>query len=135
MDKDLPLIVKGVMARKILPTATTVVLASFLATAAIAHPALKVSDPPAGGTVTQAPTEIRMSFSEAVIPKFSGVDLRSASGLSIPTATASSDPADNKKLVVPIKGPLQPGSYEVDWHAVSADTHRVKGHFSFTIGR
>jgi len=34
---------------------------------------------------------------------------------------------------VPISTPLPPGAYDVDWHAVGADTHRVTGHFSFRV--
>ena len=36
---------------------------------------------------------------------------------------------------VPIAKPLSPGTYDVDWHAVSVDTHRVNGHFSFKVAQ
>jgi len=38
---------------------------------------------------------------------------------------------DQKQLVVPLPGPLMAGHYTVTWHAVSEDTHRVKGEYSF----
>jgi methionine-rich copper-binding protein CopC len=28
---------------------------------------------------------------------------------------------------------LSPGEYKVEWHAVSDDTHRVKGNYSFSV--
>jgi methionine-rich copper-binding protein CopC len=28
---------------------------------------------------------------------------------------------------------LAPGSYEVDWHVVCADTHRMKGEYAFSV--
>ncbi|MGU7670331.1 copper resistance protein CopC [Escherichia coli] len=34
-----------------------------------------------------------------------------------------------------MKQDLAPGDYKVDWHAVSDDTHRVKGSYSFSVGR
>jgi methionine-rich copper-binding protein CopC len=38
-------------------------------------------------------------------------------------------------LVVPIGEPLPSGNYRVQWHAVGEDTHRVKGSYSFSVGR
>jgi methionine-rich copper-binding protein CopC len=35
--------------------------------------------------------------------------------------------------VVPVTEQLPPGDYNVEWHAVSDDTHRVKGNFSFSV--
>jgi copper resistance protein C len=45
------------------------------------------------------------------------------------------DPADRKQLVVPLPSPLIAGRYKVAWHAVSEDTHRVKGEYSFEVAR
>jgi methionine-rich copper-binding protein CopC len=33
---------------------------------------------------------------------------------------------------VPLKA-LRPGTYRVSWHAVSIDTHRTEGAFTFTV--
>jgi hypothetical protein len=41
--------------------------------------------------------------------------------------------ADGKTLKATPKARLAPGSYRVDWHAVAADTHRIKGSFAFTV--
>jgi methionine-rich copper-binding protein CopC len=30
---------------------------------------------------------------------------------------------------------LPPGDYKVEWHAVSDDTHRAKGNYSFSVVR
>ena len=37
------------------------------------------------------------------------------------------DPADHKTLLLTLKAPLTAGTYKVDWHVVSTDTHRLKG--------
>ena len=107
----------------------------ILAPGVEAHPVLKSANPPAEGTVTSSPTEIRLSFSEGVIPKFSGLEVRDQIGKSFALGTATADPKDKKQLVVPISNPLPPGTYTVDWHVVSVDTHRVKGTYSFKVDR
>jgi methionine-rich copper-binding protein CopC len=53
----------------------------------------------------------------------------------ISTGKAATDPANKKLLVVPLKEQLPPGDYKVEWHAVSDDTHRVKGNYSFSVAR
>ena len=30
-------------------------------------------------------------------------------------------------------GPLAAGTYKVEWHAVSTDTHKTQGSYSFTV--
>lgn len=106
------------------------------ATQAMAHPKLTSSAPPADGIARAAPMtkEIRLNFSEGVIAKFSGLELRDESGKSVATGTPAVDLKDKKQLVVPLDAPLPAGKYRVMWHAVSEDTHRVKGEYSFTIG-
>jgi methionine-rich copper-binding protein CopC len=116
-------------------TAMTALAAAvgLLAGAAQAHPKLLSATPPVSGQVSESPSEIRMSFSEGIFPKFSGVALTDTAGHKIavgPTATAA---GDDKQMVVPLKAKLAAGVYTVAWHAVSTDTHRVQGHYSFTV--
>jgi methionine-rich copper-binding protein CopC len=35
----------------------------------------------------------------------------------------------------PMQEQLPAGDYKVEWHAVSDDTHRVKGNYSFSVVR
>jgi methionine-rich copper-binding protein CopC len=55
--------------------------------------------------------------------------------MSIPTGTTALVAGDNRKIVVPIGTRLMPGTYNVAWHAVSVDTHRVSGSYSFKVMR
>ena len=96
------------------------------------HPVLEGSDPGQGATVS-SPKEIRLTFSENLIAKFSGLTIKDQSGRPIGTASPSVDSNDKRQLIVPISTPLPPGAYDVDWYAVGADTHRVTGHFSFRV--
>jgi methionine-rich copper-binding protein CopC len=106
---------------------------SLFATAASAHPKLTVTNPPTGAVIASSPKELRLSFNEGVMPKFSGVEVKNEKGEKLQTGQAVADPADKKQLVVPLSTALADGTYTVEWHAVSDDTHRVNGSYSFTI--
>ena len=108
--------------------------ASMLATSANAHPALK-SASPAAESIAAAPTEIRLSFSEGVILKFSSVELQDQAGTKIETGKLAADPKDQKRLIVSLQGALKAGTYTVKWNIVSVDTHRVNGTYSFKVDR
>ena len=108
---------------------------SLLATSADAHPKLNSASPAADVSSKVSPTEIKLNFSEDVIAKFSGVEIKDESGQAIPTGVPVTDPKDRKQLVVPLRAPLTAGHYTVTWHAVSEDTHRVKGEYSFGVDR
>jgi methionine-rich copper-binding protein CopC len=105
---------------------------SLFVTAAVAHARLKKSDPPTGAIVTASPKEIRLQFSEAIEPKFSGVIL-TRGGDAVQTGPAAIDPNDKTTLIVPVGAPLAVGVYKVNWHAVSADTHKTQGSFTFEV--
>jgi copper resistance protein C len=115
--------------------AVVVIAASLLGGAAYAHPQLQSADPAPGAATTTSPKQIRITFNENVIPKMSGVEVKDQTGKIIPTGKAATDPAKKKLLVVPINEQLPPGDYKVEWYAVSDDTHRVKGSFSFSVAR
>ena len=100
--------------------------------AAQAHPELKASSPAAGAHVA-SPKEIRITFTEEVYPKFSGVTLTDPAGRTVKTGKATVNPKDERQLVVPLKAKLRPGVYRVSWRAVSADTHRITGAYTFMV--
>lgn len=119
--------------------------ASFALSAApaLAHPKLLSSTPAAKATV--APTaKIELHFSEPLAAKFSGADLTETSmmmngqmmahNMKIGGLAATLDPADHKTLILSLKKPLAPGVYKVSWHAVSTDTHKLTGVYTFTVG-
>jgi methionine-rich copper-binding protein CopC len=111
------------------------IAASLCGSVAYAHPELQSAEPAAGTAMTASPKQIRITFSENVIPQFSGVEVKDQTGKMIPTGKAATDPANKKSLVVPVNEQLPPGDYKVEWHAVSDDTHRVEGSYSFSVAR
>ena len=118
--------------RKIVRVTLAVLLTATSGRMAWGHPVLEASDPGQGATVS-SPKEVRLTFTENLIARFSGLTIKDQSGRAIGTASPSVDPNDKRQLIVPISTPLPPGAYDVDWHAVGADTHRVAGHFSFRV--
>ena len=118
--------------RKIVRVTLAVLLTATSGRRAWGHPVLEASDPGQGATVS-SPKEVRLTFTENLIARFSGLTIKDQSGRAIGTASPSVDPNDKRQLIVPISTPLPPGAYDVDWHAVGADTHRITGHFSFRV--
>jgi hypothetical protein len=101
---------------------------------ASAHAHLDHASPAAGSTVTQAPKDVTIWFTEALEPKFSGIDVRDAQGASVAGGVATLDSGNTAELRVPLKA-LPPGTYKVIWHVMSVDTHRTQGDFRFTVGK
>jgi methionine-rich copper-binding protein CopC len=120
------------MSRKALIAASAAMSLMFLGPRADAHPQLKASVPAADAS-TASPQQIRLVFSEGLIAKLSGLDLKDQTGKLIETSPAAPDPDDKKQLVVSLKSPLPAGQYTVEWHVVSEDTHRIKGSYSFRV--
>ena len=106
--------------------------AAIVGHVAYAHPQLQSTEP-AAGALAASPRQIRITFSEAVVPRFSGIELRDQAGNSVATGKPEVDPANKNTLFVPLNEQLAPGNYQVEWHAVSEDTHRVKGSYSFKV--
>ena len=110
-----------------------------MATPALAHPKLVASNPAANAIVAK-PAKLELRFSEKLVGQFSSVDLVMTSmpgmanhGPMKINGLATSVGTDGKTLVVKLKQPLAAGTYKLDWHAVSADTHRVNGSYSFRV--
>ena len=101
--------------------------------AALAHAHLDHASPKVGSTVGSAPKEVVLSFTEAVEPKFSSIEVRDAKGNAVQIGKASLA-GDRSSLRVSLKS-LPAGTYKVIWKVLSVDTHRTQGDFSFTVGR
>ena len=118
---------------KMTTIAASIMITASLLSSASAHPKLLSAEPAAGEAAATSPKQIKIIFSEAVIPQFSGAEVKDQAGKKIATGKATVDPADRKQLLVPLNQPLPPGDYKVEWYAVSDDTHRVKGSYSFSV--
>lgn len=122
------------IARIFITMSTGVALVAAAATAALAHAHLVRATPAPGTTIHAAPDDITLRFNEKIEPAFSSVVVRDASGKQVDKADAQVDAADRTVLRVSLQ-PLEPGTYKVEWKAVSADTHKVSGDFTFVVGK
>ena len=97
---------------------------------AYAHAKLTAAAPAANATVA-APREIVLRFNEKMVGGFSGFELISAGGKKVAVKTSLGK--DGMSMVGVPARPLAKGAYKVAWHAVTADSHRMQGDFSFTV--
>ncbi|HEV8247945.1 MAG TPA: copper homeostasis periplasmic binding protein CopC [Polyangiaceae bacterium] len=95
---------------------------------ALAHAMLEQATPAANAKLARAPKEIVLRYSEALEPAFTKAEVKDSKGVSVAASTNVKD----QTMRVTLK-PLGPGVYRVTWHAVSVDTHRIEGAYSFTV--
>jgi len=100
---------------------------------ALAHAHLAKATPAVDATVATAPTSISLEFNEAIEPKFSGAVVTGADKVVVKTGPSAIEAGHKKVLLVPITEALKPGTYTVEWHALSGDGHTVKGSYAFTL--
>lgn len=117
-----------------IPALAAFAAGALVSATALAHAFLDHAVPAVGATVAAAPAEVALWFTQPLEAAFSGATVTGASGQRVDAGQATIDPQDPKELRVRLKT-LGPGTYKVSWHAVSVDTHRTTGDFSFTVGR
>ncbi|VVQ18537.1 Copper resistance protein C [Pseudomonas fluorescens] len=117
----------------------SLVLASglFLSSLAQAHPKL-LSSTPAEGADGAAPGKIELHFSENLLTKFSGAKLvmTEMPGMAhspMPMKAKVSAGSDPKSMLITPLAPLPAGTYQVQWRAVSSDTHPITGNVTFKV--
>jgi len=116
--------------KKILNTAALLTLMAG-ASAAFAHAHLEQSSPAADSTVSNV-KELRLAFTEGVEQAFTKVVLTHDQA-PVPVSSIKTEPANKKILIVTPAQPLPAGTYNVKWNAVSVDTHKSTGDYSFTV--
>ena len=123
------------MSRTFLTIAAAVALA--LPGVASAHSKLVSANPAADATVAK-PSKLTLTFSETLLAPMSGLEL---------TMTSMPGMADHPPM--PIKGfktsvegetmtvtlprPLPTGTYDLKWHIMGADQHKMEGGYSFKV--
>ena len=95
-----------------------------------AHAFLDHAEPRVGSTVQSAPHEVVLTFTQELEPAFSGAEVRDANGTRVDQGKAR---ISGSTMHLGLKA-LGPGTYKVNWHALSVDTHKTDGSFSFQVG-
>ena len=109
----------------------------FAASPALAHPKL-VSSSPAANSVVTKPARIVLTYSEPLLAPMSGLELTMTSMPGMAShkpmkVTGFSPAVSGSTITVTLPRPLPAGTYALSWHAVSTDTHRIQGSYSFTV--
>jgi methionine-rich copper-binding protein CopC len=104
-------------------------MASAIVTAR-AHAFLEHASPLVGSTVAVAPREVSLTFTQNLERAFSSVQVTDAHGARVDRGKAQ---VSGSTMRIGLK-PLAPGSYRVRWQALSVDTHKTEGSFSFRVG-
>ena len=102
----------------------------LVATQANAHARVVASTPTASATVA-SPRALTVTFSERVAPAFSGLEVVNAVGAKLAVTTTVSE--DGRTVSGQTARPLAAGAYSLNWHAASADGHRMTGSIPFTV--
>lgn len=99
-------------------------------TAASAHDTLTDSSPAEGDTLTEAPSEVRLTYSATILELGAAVEVTDADGDSWPTGELV---VDGPHVTVPLPEELPNGAYEVTWRVTSSDGHPISGVIPFTV--
>lgn len=120
----------ALVASALLALAAIALGSTVLAPAALAHDTLLSSDPEDGAVLETSPEQITLGYSADLLkvsPLIRVVDDQGATVLEQAPEITGPD------AVLPLKGGLAPGSYEVLWRVVSSDGHPIEGSFSFEV--
>ncbi len=106
---------------------------------ALAHTKVVASSPAQGATVAK-PKQVRLTFSEALLPPTVATSIVMTAmpgvknhGEMVIRNFTSGWSDGNKTLTLSLRQPLRAGTYDVRWQAAGADGHRMKGTVSFTV--
>ena len=110
----------------------TVIFSAATAGVVLAHATLRRSDPPVGGRVTLPPAQLRLEFSEAVVPRTARVELVAPDSQRF-ALHVTGDSAVRNVLVAHVPELRVAGEYRVEWRLIGPDGHAVTGIYGFTV--
>ena len=102
----------------------------LLPSLAFAHSELSGSTPAAGARLTVAPTEFVLRFNEPV--QVTALRLIDAAGQALPLQRAGDATPAREARATPAAA-LPPGALRLEWRAISADGHPIRGTLRFTL--
>jgi len=95
-----------------------------------AHASLSRASPSAGSALSAAPQEVTLTFTDTLEAAFSKLTVTDANGTDVSQGKGQ---VNGNVMRVSLK-PLSAGIYKVNWRAVSTDTHKTEGNFTFSVG-
>jgi len=118
--------------RTALSLAAAALVALVAPAAAAAHAELIATTPSDGAVVREAPRAVVLRFSEPLESSFATVEVHDPFGRRVDDRQLTR--VDPRTLKAPISRSLSRGTYRVDWHVVSEDSHPIGGSFLFSVG-
>ncbi|MFL6798747.1 MAG: copper resistance CopC/CopD family protein [Xanthobacteraceae bacterium] len=109
----------------------TLLAALATTSAACAHASLLRSDPADRAVLAQPPTELQLTFNEAVSPLVLRLVRPTGEINDVQAGTGS----NGSVIVVPITGGLAQGTHLLSWRVMSADGHPVGGALTFSVAQ
>ena len=102
---------------------------------AFAHAHLKTSDPTQNAIVTQPPAQVTLNFAEDLELSMSKLEVKDSTSGDVVSTGKLSDGGQGKSTMQVALNPLKKtrSKYQVNWKAVSTDTHRTQGTYEFTF--
>jgi methionine-rich copper-binding protein CopC len=94
-----------------------------------AHALLDRADPRVGSTVSAAPHEVSLAFSQNLEATFSTIEVTDVSGQRVDEGRPT---IEGNVMRVQLRA-MPPGTYRVEWRVLSADTHTTEGRFTFEV--
>ncbi|MCA1646367.1 MAG: copper resistance protein CopC/CopD [Chloroflexi bacterium] len=100
-----------------------------------AHAVLLRSIPPAGQTLSRAPEEVQLLFSEPIDAAFASVRVLDSSRRRVDANDGHVDQANDHLLVISLPPGLANGTYTVSWRSLSTiDVHPDEGEYALYVG-
>lgn len=116
-----------------LPAALALLLALLSPAPAAAHTRLKSSAPAAGATVADTLSEIRLSFTEPVVPEMTSLVLTTGASTIAQGRLEAVDGTGRRVFAFRLPRRLAAGPYTAVWHSAAADGHVIHGTLTFTV--
>ncbi|MFL5845469.1 MAG: copper resistance CopC/CopD family protein [Solirubrobacteraceae bacterium] len=98
-----------------------------------AHAYLVKEQPSASIVLGSSPPAVKLTYSEAVEPRFAIISVTDKDGNRVTSGLVSRSGGNPDELDVPLEK-LKTGWYLVYWRVISVDGHPVRGAFTFAVG-
>jgi copper resistance protein C len=98
---------------------------------ASAHAELDRAEPRVGNKVASPPRVVTLWFTQKLEPAFSTITVTNSAGERVDTGKTR---VNGSQMSVPIRADGS-GTYRVNWHVLSVDSHTTEGSFTFQVGQ
>jgi len=96
-----------------------------------AHAMLERAEPRVGNKVAAPPREVTLWFTQKLEPAFSAITVTNSVGERVDSGKAR---VSGNQMSVSLRAGGS-GTYHVNWHVLSVDTHTTEGNFTFQVGQ